>query len=222
MRLVIALVIWVGAAAGAAAVASAVSHSIKTPSSSASSGSASGSASGSSGTGASGSGSGADPSTVRATDSDSLFRTENLTKALASARGALGAQARVTDFTLYPGYLSIIAAKGGQEVNLDVQMTGRVIRTSSPGTGDNSGSFPLSAAGAGVPQALLGRISRAAHIKPADLHYFILMRDPTDPHGTLQWLVYPQSGTTSDEYFVATSATGTIEAQTSSGRVPLR
>ena len=84
MRLLIALVIWLGAVVGAVAVSSTVAHSIHKTS-----------ASGSGGVGV-------DASTVKAAGTSSMFRTANLSHAINTVRGHLGGSAPLTDAALTP------------------------------------------------------------------------------------------------------------------------
>lgn len=200
MRIVIAIVIWAAAVVGAVAVSSAVSSSIHNrPASAATAGA---------GFSSGNSGSSVDPSSITATDQSSLFRTANLAKALAKARSALGADAQLDNFALYPGYLSITAVKGSNEVDFYVDETGNVQQTASPGSAGGTAMFRLSQIGAGIPAALAQRISTAAHVPTSQLHYVVVMVDPVSGHG-LWWLVYPVQGN-AVEYFKASGATGRL------------
>ena len=83
MRLLVALIAWLGAVAGAAAISSAVASSIHNSPSSGQPG------------GAGTVSSSYDASNVKSTDSDSLWKEPNLAKALAAATRALGADAQI-------------------------------------------------------------------------------------------------------------------------------
>lgn len=220
MRLLIAFVVWVAAVAGAVAVSTTVASSIHNrPAGSAVS------VTGSSGGGSSFSGGGSDsvdPSSIRASDQTSLFRTANFSRAFAKAREALGGNALVDNFALYPGYLSITAVKGGGEVNFYVDANGRVEQTSTGGNPGATSLFRLSKVGVGVPAALAHRISSAAHIPTSQLHYIVVMVDPVSGHG-LWWLVYPVHGNRV-EYFKASGGTGPLfeyRANSSTGLQPV-
>jgi hypothetical protein len=207
VRLMIALVVWVAAVVGAVAVSSTVAGSIHNrPAGS------SVSVSGSSGGGSSFSGGGSsdsvDPSSIKAADRASLFRTSNFSRALGKARAALGANAQIDNFALYPGYLSITAVKGGSEVNFYADANGRVEQTSTGGSPGATKLFPLSKLGLNVPAALAHRISTAGHLPTSKLHYIVVMVDPVSGHG-LWWLVYPLQGNRV-EYFKASGATGPL------------
>src|ERR1700691_2804501 len=124
MRLLIALVVWAGCAFGAFEVQTAVGHSTGSTASTSPGGGGGASAGGggagggSSGGGStSGGGSSFDASTVTATDSDSLFHAQNLAKVVAAARSALGAHSKFEQFVVYPGYLSVLSDKNGNELD---------------------------------------------------------------------------------------------------------
>ena len=138
----------------------------------------------------------------------SLFRAANLSKALAKARAALGAGARLDNFALYPGYLSMTAVKGGGEVQFYIDAYGQVQRTASPGSPGSTPLFRLSAVSASVPAALAHRISTAGHLPASALHYVVVLVDPISGHG-LTWLVYPVQGNRV-EYFKASGANGPL------------
>jgi hypothetical protein len=190
MRLVIALVVWAGAVLAAIAVSSAVAGSIhKSPKTSSPGGvsiSFGGSSGGSSGSGSAGSPS-IDPSSVKATDRASMFRTAVFTPALRAARRQLGANARVEEFVIYPGYLSVQAAKGNTEANLYAAVNGQA-SISTGGTPGGTGTFPLSKISPGAPAALVAKIGRVAHVPASQLHYIVADADPTS--NRFRWLVY--------------------------------
>ena len=211
MRLMIALLVWVAAVIGAVAVSNTVASSIHTTptgSSTTASGSSGGGSSFSGGGSSGGSSSSVDPSSIKASDSASLFHTANLARVLGKARAALGANAQVDNFALYPGYVSITAIKGGSEVNFYGDATGRVEQTNSGGSSGGTKLFRLSQVGVGVAAALAHRISTAGHIPISQLHYLVVMVDPVSGHG-LWWLVYPVQGN-KVEYFKASGASGPL------------
>ena len=112
MRLLISLVVWVGAVFGAAQLSSAVASDYKTSPSSVA---------------ASASGPAAapfDPSSVKAADRRSLFREANLARALSIARRHLGSGARIGDVTLYPGYITFPAVRSGTTGDAEIQADG--------------------------------------------------------------------------------------------------
>jgi hypothetical protein len=200
MRLVVALAAWVGAVLAAVAVSSAVAGSIhKSPKSSSTGGvsiSFGGSSGGSSGSAAAGSRS-IDPSSVKATDRASMFRAAIFTPALNAARKQLGPGARIEEFVIYPGYLSVQAARGSTEVNFYAAVNGQA-NVSAGGTPGGTATFPLSKINPGAPPALVAKITRTAHIPASQLHYMVADVDPSS--NGFRWLVY----TTPDsrvEYF---------------------
>jgi hypothetical protein len=214
MRLLIALVVWIGAAAGAAGLSTVVADSIHNPpGSSTSSG-------GGSGFGGSG-GSSFDASAVTATDPVSLFRTPNFARALAAARSNLGSGAQVEELALYPGYASVIAAKGGMQVDFYINAAG----TTNVSSGGSPGGLPLlslARVNANVPAALARRIATAGHVPESQLHYMVAQIDPVDHQ--FRWLVYTVQGS-SVEYFQAAGATGPLleyRQNSSTGLQPVR
>jgi hypothetical protein len=127
MRLLIALVIWLGAVVGAVAVSSTVAHSIHKTSAS----------------GSGGGGGGVDASTVKAAGTSSMFRTANLSHAVNTVRGHLGGSAPLTDAALYPGYLSMTAIKHGTEADVYVDVNGSYKETDTGGDPGSDRPFSL-------------------------------------------------------------------------------
>jgi hypothetical protein len=205
MRLVIAIVVWAAAIVGAAAVSNAVSNSIHTtPTASATSGgTSSGSSSGSSGSNSS---SGPDPSSIKAADKLSLFQAANFNRVLAKARAALGPNAKVENFVVYPGYLAITAAKGNTEVDFYGDANGGV-QNSTGGTPGGSQAFPLSKIAPGSAALLAHHIVTTAHTPQSQLHYLVVDADPIT--GKTEWLVYAVDSSPV-EYFKASSPTGQL------------
>lgn len=213
MRLMIALVVWAAAVIGAVFVSTVVADGIHNrPASSGAAGftSSFGSTppSGFTSSNDGGSASAPDPSSITSTDKLSLFRTANLERALARARSALGSHAKLDNFALYPGYLSITAVKGNGEVDFYVDANGRVIQTNAGGSPDGQSLFSLDKVQADGPAALSRRISSAGHVPASKLHYMVLDLDPLS-NGKLEWLVYTVGGS-HVEYFKAPGAKGTL------------
>ena len=173
MRILIALVVWAGAVVGAAGLSTVVADSIHT-------------------TGTAAASSSFDASTVKATDSDSLFRTANLERALALARTHLGAGAQIDRFVLYPGYLDLTAVKAGSEADVYIDASGRYEPTSTGGNPGDSPLFSLTRIKADAPAALAQRIAGATQVPEAQLNYMIAQGDPSTHH--FQWLVYTLHG----------------------------
>jgi hypothetical protein len=205
MRLVVALAVWAAAVLAAVVVSSAVAGSIHHSPNTSSTGGVSISFGGSSGGGAGGGSSGGgsagspsiDPSSVKATDRASMFRAATFTPALNAARKQLGANARIEEFVIYPGYLSVQAAKGNTEATFYAAVNGQA-NVSTGGTPGGTGTFPLSKISPGAPPALVAKITRAAHIPASQLHYMVADADPIS--NRFQWLVYT-TPTSRVEYF---------------------
>jgi hypothetical protein len=214
MRLLIALVVWIAAAAGAAELSVAVAHSIHTPPAGAATGaggSGTGGGGGGGGGGAStstgGSGGAAfDASSVKPTDSRSLFRTANFARALALIREHLGAGAKLDNVALYPGYLAVTAVRRGTEVDVYLAADGNYTQSSGGDPGD-SPLFSLSRVKTDVPAALAQRIAGPGHVPQSQLNYMVVEVDPIVHQ--LRWLVYPRQGNRV-EYFQASGASGPL------------
>ncbi len=191
MRLLIALLVWAAAVVAAVEVSSAVAGSIHPSPKTAAVGSggtgASSSSNGSSGSSDSSGAASVDPSSVKSTDSVSMFRQANFSRALGAARKQLGSNAKVDNFVIYPGYLSITAVKGNSATELYIDVNGRVI-SSSGGSPGLEGVFPLSKVSPAAPPALVKRIASLAHVPGSQLHYMVAEVDPV-AH-TFRWLVY--------------------------------
>src|SRR5436305_6237575 len=113
MRWIVALAVWAAAVAGAAALSSAVASSVKTEQASDASSSS------------------FDAGAVKAADANSLFHTANFGKALAIARGHIGAGAQLDSLVIYPGYLSMTQVKGSREADVYIASDGRFDLTDS-------------------------------------------------------------------------------------------
>jgi hypothetical protein len=201
MRLIVALIVWAGAVVAAIALSSAVASSIHTT------------------PGSGGGGSGGDASAITAAQSASLFRTANLTKALAAAKTALGADAQVENFALYPGYLSITAAKPGEEIDYYVNSYGNQNTTTSSIDTPPDGVFPLSRVTASAPAAIAKRIAAKAHVPTSQLHYMVAEADPVT--GQFEWLVYTVGGGPVEYFQVAGNGNGQLSAEGPNGLQPV-
>jgi hypothetical protein len=208
MRLLIALVAWVGAVAAAAAVSSAVASSIHS----------SPGGSGGGGSSASG-GSSFDASNVRSTDSDSLFVEKNLAKALAAANAKLGPDAQIDNAVIYPGYLDLTAVKNGSEIDYYYDASGREEYTNTGGTGGGQSAFTLARMTPDVPATLVQRIATAGNTPESQLHYIVI--NPTPPSQPLQWAIYTVEGNPIT-YFQSSGATGPLYELGSEGLQRIR
>jgi hypothetical protein len=205
MRLLIALIVWIGAVAGAGELSTVVAHSIHNAPAGAAG--TSGSGSGGGGSDAGSSGAPLDASSVKPTDALSLFRTSNFTRALTTVRSHLGAGAQLDMLALYPGYLDLTAVRAGSEVNVYIAADGRYTETNTGGNPGGSALFSLKRVKTDVPAALARRIATSGHVPESQLNYMVVQVDPADHH--FRWLVYPRQGNRV-EYFQATGATGSL------------
>jgi hypothetical protein len=192
MRILAAVVVWVAAVAAAAGLSSAVAGSIHdtrtTGSSSANGGSTSTPTPAAP----------FDASAVKATDSDSLFQASNLARALAIVSRERGADAEVSDFVIYPGYLSISIVDNRQQIDFYIDAHGSVNSNTTGASPAGATVFPLSKIHADGPARIAARIAANSRVTEAELHYFVVRTDPVTGH--FQWLVYPVEGS-ADQYF---------------------
>jgi hypothetical protein len=176
MKVFVAVLVWVAAVAGAVGVSSVVADSIHTTP-------------GSGG----GSGSGTDPTTIKATDTDSLFHTANFTKALSIAKAQLGPGVHLDSAALYPGYMSLVAIEGSTEVDFYVDANGNFHQTSSSTTPNTDKKFLLTKLKPALPAAITQRIASHGGVLAADLNYMVISGDFTN-RKQLDWDVYPYQG----------------------------
>ncbi len=198
MRIVVALVVWVVAALCAVEVASVVSGSIHT------------------------NGSTTDPTSITSTDPGSMFRTKNFTKALAEIRGRVGPNARLDNFVVYPGYVSVTAVTPTGESDVTYYADGRFLQSDTGGSAGSDSLFSLSRIKPTTPAVFSARIAHLGHMPLSQLHYLVVMINPISGKG-LAWMAYPVEGTTV-EYWLAENGTGPlfVERKTStSGPEPV-
>jgi hypothetical protein len=204
MRIFTAVIVWIAAIAAAAGLSSAVASSIHdTPTTS--HGSTSSSGSSFSSTTSSSSSASFDASNVKGTDQDSLFQGANLTKALTVARQHYGAGAEVSDFALYPGYLSMTIEQNNNQIDFYIDAQGTENATSAAGGSGGQGTFKLSDVQATAPALIAARIAAHGRVAESRLSYFVAHTDPIS--GRFQWLVYTLSGS-AVEYFEVNGSNG--------------
>ena len=195
MRLVIALVVWVGAVVAAAGLSSVVAKSAHTGAAAASAASF-------------------DASAVKATDANSLFIAANLEKALAIVRRHYGAGARIDRLVIYPGYLDTTIVTPGGETDVYVNSAGAFEPTSTPATSGSDPLIPLAKIKAGDPAALAQRIATDAQVPKSGLHYMIADTDPVNHR--FEWLIYTVPGTGVDYFHASGPAGRLLEYRTNS------
>jgi hypothetical protein len=163
-----------------------------------------------------------DPSAVKSTDPQSLFRTPNFSRAIGAARAHLGPGAQLDMLALYPGYLSMTAVRAGGEVSVYVAADGRYMQNDTGGNRGSSALFSLARVQIDAPAVLAQRIATSGHVPESQLHYMVARVDSSDHR--LRWLVYP-SRSSRVEYFQAAGATGPLLeylANSSRGLQPVR
>jgi hypothetical protein len=183
MRLLLALVVWIGAVAAAVGVSSLVATKAGKDEASAS----------------------FDASSVTAADTQSLFHPANLDKVLAVERQHLGSQAKFNSLVLYPGYLSLTEVAGGNATDVYINANGKYEVLSTTSDSGSSPAFSLAHVNGASVDTLVQKIVTKAHFPLSQLHYLVLDGDPISRH--VNWLVYPVRGTTV-EYFEASGPHG--------------
>ena len=184
------MVVWVGAVAGAAVLSSAVAHSVHTEAATAS----------------------VDVSHLGSTSSQSLFRTANLEKALATVRKYFGPHARLDNFVIYPGYLSAD--------DVYVSATGTYDPTTTSATPAPGPLLSLSQVKADAPAALAERIATAGHVPKAGLNYMIAELDPSNHR--FRWLIYVKKGYGVDYFYASGPTRPLFVYRTASTEGPVR
>lgn len=184
MRILIALVVWIGAVAGAAEVSTVVAHSIHNQP-----------------------GGSSQSTSLKAVDSGSFFRAPNLERALATIRSRLGANVQLNNVALYPGYLAVTALKGGGESDVVVYSDGRYVQTDTNGSPGSEPHFSLARIKASAPEAIARRIAKSGHVPESQLNYMVLEVDSSTHK--FQWLVYPVRSSRV-EYFQVPEGTGRL------------
>lgn len=201
MRVLVALLVWLAAIAGGIGVSSVVAASVHNEQSS--SGSDSGGGAGP-----------VDISEITSTDSHSLFNTTNFSEALSIVSQALGSDAQVDSFTVYPGYVSVQAVKNKLEIDYYLDANGNHDETTSTALPTGDVLFPLSAIPSDFPAVIASKIATLAHTPESQLHYLIAETDPDSKK--LQWFAYPASGG-SISYFQMNAPRGRLFEQPPSG-----
>jgi hypothetical protein len=189
--------VWIGAVVGAVELSTVVAHSIHNKPAGAAASLGSGGGSG---------GASFDPSSVKPTDPQSLFRTSNFAQALGAARAHLGSEAELVTIALYPGYVVMTAVRAGSEVNVYIAANGRYTQTDTGGNPGSSRAFSLTRIQTGAPAALARRIATAGHVPESELNYMVAQVNSAD--NRFRWLVYPRRGNRVD-YFQASGAGAT-------------
>ncbi len=201
MKLLIALVVWAAALAGAAELSSTVAAKYKSTGTNTASADAPS----------------FNPSSVKAADGLSLFKTTNLAKALTIARAHLGRDTQLGDATIYPGYLLLTSVSGGNGRQLEIEANGAYAGSTSVG-GFGQAHFPLNQLSATAPAKLAREIAASAHVGESSLGYMILS---VNPGSGLKWQIYPVR-TGAIEYFQASATGSHLVAWTANGPRPLR
>jgi hypothetical protein len=149
-----------------------------------------------------------DPTTLKTTDSRSLFLGSNYHKPFAIAERKLGAGAEIEDAELYPGQLALTVLSHGKQLSVAVQYNGEYGSKSGGPLSGSPAVFRLADLAGDIPAELAGRIAKEAHMPIAHLHYMIVA--PGSSPSKLYWMVYTAD---TSLYFTASGARGAIEEQ---------
>jgi hypothetical protein len=204
MRLLIALVAWIGAIAASAAISTAVANSIHsgsttTPAPAQHAGPTSTAA-----------GTPTPPAFnaagVKPTDADSLFIGSNFRRILAIAKRHLGARADIEAARLSPGDLELTTiAKSNDQSAVVIDANGSYVATSTGPLVGSAQVYYLSQLGANTPATLARRIATGAHVPVSHILYMLIATDPAQQQ--FFWRVYT---TKPGVYFQAGFANGPI------------
>lgn len=218
MRVVIALIVWIAALAGALGLSSVVSSSIGSPKATAAAtvpGGSAGSPSGSLGSSSGGSSGGSgtqttsapfDASSVKPTDSQSLFRPTNFALSLAILRKHIGANPRIQLLRLAAGNVIVMYPGGGHDNEAIINADGSGMLENTGPIDPSTQLFPLSKVDAGTPAVLAARIAKFGNSPVSRLDYMVAEIEPIT--NAFQWLVYPVGGGT--VHFEAAGPTSSI------------
>jgi hypothetical protein len=218
MRMLVALIVWIGAVTGAIALSTAISNANK-GTSTASPAAAQTAGPTSTSTTAGASGSSFQFGAVKSTDSDSLFVGSNFKRALGVARQHLGPRANIESVLVTPGrlLLTVLSASNGTQY-------ASVLANDRYGIADGGqlvGSqqvFYLSQVGVNVPSGLLKRIHQRAHVGLASIRSLEVQTDKATQ--SFYWAVHQ---TNSSSYFLAPNALdGPLQEVTGTRKVTLR
>ncbi len=212
MRVVVALVVWVAAAAGAVALSTVVSNSIGSQKATAAT-TVPGGFSSVSTTATQSVATPFDASTVRPTDPNSLFRPANFARALAIVRTHVGARSRVELLRLAAGNLIVMYPGGGHNNQVIVNADGSGMIENIGPLDPTMQLFPLSKVNVNVPAALAARIAKFGNSPISKLDYMVGDVEPIA--NSFRWLVFPVGG--GSVHFEAASATGPIQEFSGSG-----
>jgi hypothetical protein len=204
MRLLIALVAWIGAIAASIAVSTAVANSIHSSSpTSAAPGASAGPTSTTTSTPAPPA---FNAASVKPTDSDSLFIGSNFGRILAIAKQHLGARADIETARLSPGDLELTTvSKNSDQSAVVIDANGSYVSTRTGPLVGSAQVYYLSQLTAGTPATLARRIAAGAHVPISHLQYMLVATDPAQHQ--FFWRVYP---TNPGIYFQAGYAKGPI------------
>jgi hypothetical protein len=211
MRVLIALVAWVGAIAASIAVSTAVANSINSSSSSnTTAGSAAGPVIATTTTSAptpTPTAPAFNAASVKPTDPQSLFVGSNFRRILAIARQHLGARANLEAARVSPGNLELTTVgKNNQQSAVVIGADGSYTSVSAGTLSGSAQVYYLSQLTGNTPATLAKRIAAGAHVPIAHLQYMLVATDPAQQQ--FFWRVYP---TNVGIYFQAGFANGPIE-----------
>ncbi len=178
MRLLVAIIVWLGAIAAAVAVSVAVSSSIH-PS--------------------------VNPTSITAAQPVSMFQGNNFAQALATIKKHLGANVTTEQVVIYPGYVNVQAERGNSAVFAVLYVGGRWREDDGGDTTPQFGTFPLSQLNPSEPTAIVTQLARYNHVPASELRYMVAQRDLGSKD--LRWLTF-SFGNSQPFLYTASTATG--------------
>lgn len=203
MRLLLAIVVWVGCAFAGVAVANVATGPVTKALNQHAASSASGSVSPS----ITPPKPPFNPTAVTASSRRSLFAPANFRRALAVAKSHLGPNARMESIEIYPGQLELRVAQHGRESDLSVFANDQFNSDANPTPlTPPVTSYSLSRVSVTAPGTLIARLRAAIHLRPSQIIYVGVHIDP-GTHSSY-YAVYTKQLT---YWYRAYSAHGTIE-----------
>jgi hypothetical protein len=216
MRPVLAVIVWIVAAAAAVALSTAISSADKTrakaPAVAAATTPVRPPA-----TSTPAAGGKFDFGAVKPTDADSMFVGSNFRRALGVAERHLGSRADIESVLLTPGRLLLTVLTSSDKQYASVLANDDYGNAAGGQLAGSTQVFYLSQLGAGVPSELVKLIERRAHVAPASIRYMAVQTDRAT--NTFYWAVHQAND---GPYFLAPNGLhGPLQEVTTNGKVTL-
>jgi hypothetical protein len=147
-----------------------------------------------------------EPSSVKPTDSRSLFVGSNFRRILQVAQRHLGAKANIEMTRIAPGAVQMTVVKGSKQSLIMIDIKGDYSSTDDGPLVGSAQVYYLAQLGARVPSALAHRLATLAHQPTSSINYILVQPDPAAHE--FFWRVYT---TKPGVYFQAAGATSPIQ-----------